>query len=219
MPSRTVEDYLKQIYHEQQRGGRRLVPMGRLATAVGVTPGTATIMIKTLTQAGLVNYEPRTGARLSRKGEQLALHVLRRHRLVELFLVQVLNVDWSDVHDEAEELEHAISDQLLERIAEFLGNPTVDPHGDPIPRADGTVAAPRLLRLTDCKPGAACRVARVMDQDARFLRFIEKQGLKPGANLRIESLDTQADSVTLRLADDSVITLGGAAAGKILVTS
>src|SRR5688572_18830427 len=142
MITSTVENYLKRIYLEHQETRAALVPMGRLAASVGVTPGTATSMIKTLADAGLVAYEPRGGVRLTRKGEKLALHVLRRHRIVELFLVKVLGVDWSDVHKEAEELEHAISESLLERIAAYLGHPGFDPHGDPIPTAEGTIEKP-----------------------------------------------------------------------------
>src|SRR5215471_9542710 len=135
MPSSTVENYLKQIYLEQQSAQGELVSMGRLASVMNVVPGTATSMVKALADSGLVEYEPRSGARLTRGGQQLALHVLRRHRLVELFLVKVLGLDWSEVHEEAEELEHAISDKVLERIDQFLGHPSADPHGDPIPTA------------------------------------------------------------------------------------
>ena len=133
MPSITVENYLKQLYLEQQNKPDELVSMGKLATAMNVVPGTATTMVKALADSGLVEYEPRGGVRLTRGGEQLALHVLRRHRLVELFLVKVLGLDWSEVHPEAEELEHAISEKVLEKIDTLLGNPSVDPHGDPIP--------------------------------------------------------------------------------------
>src|SRR5438477_4591329 len=137
MASITVENYLKQLYLEQQNSSEELVPMGKLATQMGVVPGTATSMVKALADSGLVDYEPRSGARLTRGGQQLALHVLRRHRLVELFLVKVLGLDWSEVHAEAEELEHAVSDKVLERIDSLLGHPSVDPHGDPIPPAKG----------------------------------------------------------------------------------
>src|SRR5437762_1692744 len=145
--SSTVEDYLKQIYLEQQPLKEALVPMGRLAAAMAVTPGTATTMIKALAEANLVSYEPRSGVRLTRAGEQLALHVLRRHRLVELFLVKVLGLDWSEVHEEAEHLEHAISDKVLGKIDAFLGYPSADPHGDPIPTSKGKVSSPKLLSL------------------------------------------------------------------------
>src|SRR5438477_9097535 len=138
MASVTVENYLKQLYLEQQQHAPgELVSMGRLAAVMGVVPGTATTMMKALADSGLVAYEPRGGVRLTRGGEQLALHVLRRHRLVELFLVRVLGMDWSEVHDEAEELEHAVSDKVLERIDALLEHPRVDPHGDPIPPAKG----------------------------------------------------------------------------------
>src|SRR5215467_12258310 len=139
MATSTVENYLKRLYLEQRGSPREMVPMGRFANAMGVVPGTATSMVKALADSGLVEYEPRSGARLTRGGEQLALHVLRRHRLVELFLVKVLGLDWSEVHEEAEELEHAISDKVLERIDALLGHPSVDPHGDPIPTARGQV--------------------------------------------------------------------------------
>ena len=149
MASSTVEDYLKQIYLMQPTPSpAELVSMGKLATAMGVVPGTATSMIKALADSGLVQYEPRGGVRLTHGGEQLALHVLRRHRLVELFLVKVLGLDWSEVHAEAEELEHAVSDKVLNKIDAYLGHPSVDPHGDPIPSAKGKVAEP-----PSCEPG------------------------------------------------------------------
>src|SRR5882724_918609 len=169
MPSITVENYLKQLYLEQQNVSEELVPMGKLASAMGVVPGTATSMVKALADSGLVAYEPRFGAKLTKGGEQLALHVLRRHRLVELFLVKVLGLDWSEVHDEAEELEHAISEKVLQRIDKLLGHPSVDPHGDPIPTAKGKVSEERLVRLPESETGAKVRIARIVDQDARFL--------------------------------------------------
>src|SRR5438067_5037004 len=153
MASITVENYLKQLYLEQQNASEELVPMGKLASAMGVVPGTATSMVKALADSGLVAYEPRFGAKLTRGGEQLALHVLRRHRLVELFLVKVLGLDWSEVHDEAEELEHAISEKVLERIDALLNHPSVDPHGDPIPSAKGQVADAPLTSLAECQIG------------------------------------------------------------------
>src|SRR5256714_5699083 len=164
MASITVENYLKQLYLQQQSAGSELVSMGRLASAMGVVPGTATTMVKALADSGLVAYEPRGGVRLTRGGEQLALHVLRRHRLVELFLVKVLGLDWSEVHDEAEELEHAISDKVLKRMDDVLGHPSVDPHGDPIPTARGKLAVPRRQSLADCPAHKPYRIARVIDQ-------------------------------------------------------
>src|SRR5688500_16239808 len=155
--------------------------MGRLAAAMGVVPGTVTTMVKALGDAGLVEYEPRGGVRLTRHGEQLALHVLRRHRLVELLLVQVLGLDWSEVHAEAEELEHVISEKVLERIDAVLGHPTVDPHGDPIPSAKGKVDSSRLTSLAACEVGKPLKVARVVDQAVAFLQFVERRVLRPSA--------------------------------------
>lgn len=219
MPSSTVEDYVKQIYLEQFEAGAEapLVSMGRLATAMGVVPGTATSMVKALADAGLVDYEPRGGVRLTRGGEKLALHVLRRHRLVELFLVKVLGLDWSEVHDDAEELEHAISDKVLERMDAVLGRPSVDPHGDPIPSAKGKVDASRYPSLADCELNQPFRVARITDQDAGFLQFVDRCGLVPGVGVTVEARDALADAVWVRPGGRRAVTLGTAAAGKILV--
>jgi DtxR family Mn-dependent transcriptional regulator len=217
MPSSTVENYLKQLYLEQQNTPDELVPMGKVASAMGVVPGTATSMVKALADSGLVSYEPRSGAKLTKGGEQLALHVLRRHRLVELFLVKVLGLDWSEVHDEAEELEHAISEKVLDKIDKLLGHPSVDPHGDPIPSAKGKVSEERLAALSSVKPGAKVRIARIVDQDPPFLQFLDRSGLKPGVTLTINGHDPQADAISVKLDSRSPLTLGTSAAQKILV--
>jgi len=223
MPSSTVENYLKQIYLEQQdlreRDGdaHALVSMGKLAGAMAVTPGTATSMIKTLAEANLVDYEPRTGVRLTHAGEQLALHVLRRHRLVELFLVKVLGLDWSEVHDEAEHLEHAISEKVIERIDALLGHPSVDPHGDPIPTSKGKLATPKLESLVDCDLGRPVRIARISDQEPTFLQFLHRSGLTPGVAVTVSGRDANADSVVIKTGQRGGVTLGTAAASKILV--
>jgi DtxR family transcriptional regulator, Mn-dependent transcriptional regulator len=215
MPTITVENYLKQIYL-LQRGGE-LAPMGGLAVAVGVTPGTATSMVKTLSEANLVDYEPRAGVRLTEAGTRLALQVLRRHRLIELFLVQTLGLDWSEVHDEAEELEHAISDKVLEKIDTLLGHPDTDPHGDPIPPPTGSPRQEKLTALNDCAPDTTAQVARVSDQEPAFLRFVDKHGLTPGTHFTVESQNPSADAITVRPHNREPVTLGLAAAGKIMV--
>jgi DtxR family Mn-dependent transcriptional regulator len=221
MPSSTVENYVKQIYLEQQQATHTdeagLVAMGRLASAMGVVPGTATSMIKTLADSGLVQYEPRGGVRLTHGGEQLALHVLRRHRLVELFLVKVLGLDWSEVHAEAEELEHTISDKVLDRMDAYLDHPSVDPHGDPIPSAKGKVPAIRHVSLADCAVERTFRVARVIDQDPAFLQFVERCGLMPGVTVAVQVRDKLADAVWVRPGERRPIPLGTSAAAKILV--
>src|SRR5688500_4135660 len=187
MPSSTVENYLKQIYLEQQAGeDDELVSMGKLASAMAVTPGTATSMIKTLSEANLVDYEPRSGVRLTHAGEQLALHVLRRHRLVELFLVKVLGLDWSEVHEEAEHLEHAISEKVLEKMDALLGRPAADPHGDPIPTSKGKVATQKLQSLAECEVNTPLKIARIADQEPAFLQFLHRSGLTPGVALTVQ---------------------------------
>src|SRR5882762_11211770 len=155
LPSSTVENYLKAIYQGQSTlpAGQRLLPMGQVASAVGVTPGTATTMVKALAESGLAEYEPYSGVRLTRAGQQLAGLVLRRHRLVELFLVQVMGMSWAEVHDEAEQLEHVVSERLIERIDEMLGHPTHDPHGDPIPTPEGEITTRHLDNLLTCPLG------------------------------------------------------------------
>jgi DtxR family Mn-dependent transcriptional regulator len=220
MATPTVENYVKQLYLAQQSAPDEpdlLISMGRLASLMGVVPGTATTMMKALADSGLVAYEPRGGVRLTTGGEQLALHVLRRHRLVEQFLVQALGMDWSEVHQEAEELEHAISDKVLDRIDALLGHPSVDPHGDPIPSPQGQVAVPRHHSLADCPTGTPLRVARVIDQDPAFLQFVDRCGLMPGTPVTVEGRNPQADAVAVRPQDRKPVTLGSAAAGKILV--
>lgn len=216
MPSSTVENYLKQLYLEQQQTNEPLVSMGRLASAMNVVPGTATSMVKALADSGLVVYEPRGGVKLTSGGERLALHVLRRHRLVELFLVKTLGLDWSEVHDEAEELEHAISDKVLDRIDELLGYPSTDPHGDPIPTADGDMSHTASTSLATCTLDQPMRVARVLDQSPGFLQFLDRCGLTPGVIVRVDSRHPQADAVVLHLEGQQPLTLGTAAASKIL---
>ncbi len=217
-PSSTVENYLKAIFQGQSSLGRdqRLVPMGQVASTLGVTPGTATTMVKALAESGLAEYEPYSGVRLSAAGERLAGLVVRRHRLVELFLVQVMGMRWDEVHDDAEQLEHVVSERLIERIDEMLGHPTHDPHGDPIPNPDGTIPKKDLDSLLTCPTGTPLRVTRIADQDPAFLRFIETNGLKPGQPVEVETRDTAADAVMLR-GKDRRITIGARAASKLLV--
>ncbi len=219
MPSSTVEDYLKQLYLQQQDADGKLVATGKLASALGVTPGTATVMVKTLAESDLVLYEPRQGACLTEKGLKLALHVLRRHRLVELFLVQILGLDWSEVRDEAEVLEHAVSEKVLSRIDDVLGHPKVDPHGDQIPSADGEIDRRRLRSLGDCDPGQTVKIARVEDDDPQFLRFADEKGLLPGIEVVIDARDRMADSVTITPAGGRQTVVGTSAAGRIYVTT
>ena len=221
LPSATVENYLKAIFigEGQLLPGERLFPMGHLASALGVAPGTATTMVKALAESGLVEYEPYNGVRLTAAGSRLAALVLRRHRLIELFLVKTMGMSWDEVHDDAEHLEHVVSDRLIERIDEMLGHPEVDPHGDPIPSRDGEIIQRHLESLLSCPLNTAVTVTRVTDQDAAFLRFIESNSLKPGQSIEVEARDEVADSVRLKLPSEKRLTIGTRAASKVLVAT
>jgi DtxR family transcriptional regulator, Mn-dependent transcriptional regulator len=216
MPTSTVEDYLKCILLEQ-RDPESLVSMGQVSAALKVAPGTVTAMVKTLADSGLVTYEPYSGVRLTPPGRQLAAHVLRRHRLIELFLVKVMGMDWSEVHLEAEEMEHAVSDRLVERMDEMLGYPSVDPHGDPIPDVHGVIELPERPSLLTCDLGKLVRVARVADQSREFLQLLERRDLKPGSTLTVDRRDEAADTVELRREGGGEVSLGFRAASKIFV--
>ncbi|MBI2828923.1 MAG: metal-dependent transcriptional regulator [Acidobacteria bacterium] len=219
LPSSTVENYLKAIYLGvgALSPPNRLLPMGHLAAALGVAPGTATTMVKTLSESGLVEYEPYTGVALTLAGEKLAALVVRRHRVVELFLVRVMGYRWDEVHDEAEQLEHVVSDLLIDRMDEMLGRPEVDPHGDPIPDPEGIVKPQPAQTLLTCPLHTQVTITRVIDQDKSFLRFIENHNLKPGESIEVEDRDAVSDSVRVRGKEDQRITIGSRAASKVLV--
>jgi DtxR family Mn-dependent transcriptional regulator len=219
LPSQTVENYLKTIFlaHAALPSSDDLVPMGQLAASLDVVPGTATTMVKALAESGLVHYEPYMGVRLTPAGEKLASLVLRRHRLIELFLVKVLGMSWAEVHDEAERLEHAVSEGLIDRIDDMLGRPAVDPHGDPIPTAEGQMPRPAYVDLLTAPLDTPLVITRVIDQDAGFLRFVETAHLMPGSSVVIEARDQGADAVRLRLPSGERASLGTRAASKVLV--
>jgi len=217
MPTSTVEDYLKQILLGEERAPGVRVSTGALASALEVTPGSVTTMVKALADGGLVEHEPYGGVTLTRAGRQLAMHVLRRHRLIELFLVRVLKLDWSEVHAEAERLEHALSDRVVEKLDELLGFPETDPHGDPIPTADGLVGRAHLPALDSLGAGRRARIVRVADQEPEFLRLLERLGLRPGTRVKVVGRDAAADSLELEIGRDRGATLGLRAAAKIFV--
>ena len=218
VPSSTVENYLKAIYHGVSASpARSLLPMGHLASALGVAPGTATTMVKTLAESGLVDYEPYAGVRLTPAGQKLAALVLRRHRLVELFLVNVMGFRWDEVHEEAEHLEHVVSERLIDRMDEMLGRPAADPHGDPIPDSHGVVKPQHTESLLTCPLHTPVTVTRIVDQDKAFLQFVEGHALKPGTSIEVEARDAAADSVKVRGRGDREVTIGTRAASKLLV--
>ncbi len=211
MPSLTVENYLKAILQTSMRTQSSSVSTGELATALGVLPGTVTSMLKTLDEARLASYTPYEGVVLTESGRKLAMRMLRRHRLIELFLVETL-------HEEAEHMEHAVSDRLIDRIDEFLGRPAYDPHGDPIPAADGNLRGDsnRAVPLTDCSAGTQVKFVRVIDQGAEFLRFLSGSGFSVGIVGTITSNSADAGIVRVKL-DGRSLDLGYPAAAKLLV--
>lgn len=181
--TRSVEDYLKAIYHLTEAGGAAATT--DLAEALALAAPSVSGMLKRLAEQGLVSHEPYRGASLTRTGRREALRVLRRHRVIESFLVARLGYTWDTVHDEAERLEHAASDDLVERLAEALGHPDFDPHGDPIPGADGRLAVRRTVPLTEVAVGATVRIAQVDTDDGERLRWLAEVGLTPGVEITV----------------------------------
>lgn len=216
MASSTVENYLKHILLLSEGAGG-LVSMGGLATALAVVPGTATTMVKALADGGLVDHQPRQGVRLTEAGRRVALSVLRKHRLVETFLVNVLKMDWSAVHAEAEQLEHAISDDVLDRLDALLGHPATDPHGDPIPSRQGKLNSQVYATLATCALAKRLRIVRVTEQSPAFLQFAEQHGLQPGAIVAVADRNLAAGLVAVKKARAKPLSLSLAAAGQILV--
>lgn len=216
MATSTVENYLKHVLLLSEDGDD-LVSMGALATAMEVVPGTATTMVKGMAEEGLVEHQPRYGVKLTPEGRRVALNVLRKHRLVETFLVNVLKMDWSKVHEEAEKLEHAISDDVLDRLDALLGHPTTDPHGDPIPNRQGKLSSQVYATLATCAVDKPLRVVRVTEQSSEFLQFAEHNGLLPGASVRVADRNFTGGLVTLKKIGTRTPALSVAAAGKILV--
>jgi DtxR family transcriptional regulator, Mn-dependent transcriptional regulator len=181
-----AENYAKALYELQARGGTA-IGTNAVAERLGVTPASASGMLKRLADDGVVKYTPYHGARLTPEGERIALEVIRHHRLLELFLAEVLDMHWDRVHNEAEVLEHHISEELEELIAAKLGQPMLDPHGDPIPDRDLAVGADDSVPLTELEPGDTGIFARVSDHDASMLRFLAEREIQPGDRLLVRS--------------------------------
>lgn len=184
MPTISVEDYLKAMYH-LEGPDRDRVKTKALAEHLSVTLPSATSMLKSLSADDLVEYAPYRGALLSESGMRIALRVIRNHRLIEAFLVRTLGYGWDEVHPEAERLEHAVSDDLVDRIDRFLSHPRFDPHGDPIPTADGRIERRQTRSLLEVGPRRTARVVRVLDQSAEVLRYLETLELMPGADVEV----------------------------------
>ena len=184
MRSPAIEDYAKTIYAIAQRG-EGPATTNALAERLGVTPGSVSAMVKKLDDADLVTHTPYRGVRLTATGRRTALEVIRHHRLLELFLAEVLEMPWDRVHQEAEVLEHVLSTELEEIIAAKLGNPTRDPHGDPIPSAEFEIEERETRSLADLQPGDTGVFVRVSDSDSEMLRYLGERGVTPGASLEV----------------------------------
>lgn len=216
MASLTVENYVKAIFKICQQDGNRLATTGRLATALDVSPGTVTSMLKALSESGLATYTPYEGVQLTEAGRELALEIVRRHRLIESFLAKVLDMSWDEIHEDAEQLEHSVSDRLVARIDEFLGHPEFDPHGDPIPTREGRLPDRNLQPLAGCVAGSAFELVQVLDQSTDFLRYLSQSGFLLGCRGEVAANQPEAGIVTVRLADRE-ISLSSDAAQKMLV--
>ncbi len=219
MASLTVENYVKTIHLIATAQSGSPVTTGQIAAALEVSPGTVTSMLKTLDAARLATHRPYEGVALTKAGRVLALRVIRRHRLLELFLLRTLDLTWDEVHDEAEHLEHAVSDLLVERIDAFLGHPDVDPHGDPIPPADGAdpdVGQPPARVLAAGAAGERFRLTRVLDQSAGFLRSLTDSGLVLGVEGEIVKPPDSAGLMSVSIGERT-ITLSTEAATKLVV--
>jgi DtxR family Mn-dependent transcriptional regulator len=214
-PSEAIQNYAKAIYALEQRGNGA-VTNNALAERLGVTPASASSMVKKLDELGLVTHEPYKGVKLTGGGRRVALEVLRHHRLLELYLAESLGVPWDRVHDEAEILEHVLSEELEELISAKLGNPTHDPHGDPIPNAELEIEEQPTQALASLATGSAGVFVRVSDSDPEMLRYLAQLGITPGARFEIVDRQPFGGPLFVRF-HDRVHALGGELAAAMRV--
>ena len=197
--SRSVEDYLKAIYGLAVREGHAATT--DIAERLAVAPASVTGMIKRLAESGHVEHEPYRGVRLTAEGRTAALRVMRRHRVLETYLISKLGYDWASVHEEAERLEHAVSDELIERMAFALGHPQYDPHGAPIPTREGEIEQTAYVPLTDVEVGGRAALRQVGDDDAERLRYLKSIGLVPLAALEVIDRQPFGGPITVRVGE------------------
>ncbi len=215
MLSQSMENYLKVIYGVLEKNERATT--SAIAEIMGIASPSVTAMVKKLAEFKLVTHEPYQGVRLTKVGEKTALEIVRHHRLVELYLAQALGVPWDQVHDEAEKLEHVISEDLEDRISQALGDPTHDPHGAPIPGRDGSIQRLDAQSLSDVQPGRTVTVVEVEDRDPELLRYLGDLKLYPGTRIEVLKVEPYDGPFVLRT-DDREIILGRAAANGIRVS-
>ncbi len=214
MLSDSMENYLKVIYEILEKSDRATT--SSIAERMGIASPSVTSMIKKLAEMKLVTHEPYQGVRLTAVGEKTALEVVRHHRLLELYLAEALGVPWDQVHDEAEKLEHVISEDLEDRIAAALGHPTVDPHGSPIPARDGSFQRVDVTPLVDIAPGVRVIVVEVEDRDPELLRYLGELQLFPGTTVEVTRVEPYDGPIVLRAGGREII-IGRAAAAEIQV--
>jgi len=214
--SQSVEDYLKAIYklEKEDDGG---VSNSRLADEMNVAGASVTNMVKRLAKMGLVEYESYYGSRLTESGEKIALEIIRHHRLLELYLKEMMGYSWDEVHDEAEKLEHHISEQFEDRIAELLNNPKYDPHGDPIPGKDGSMPDEHLHSLLEVNEKTPYIIRRVKNQDPDLLRYLEERNLIPGVKIKVSRREPFDGPVHILVEDEMSVAIGANVASGIYV--
>lgn len=209
-----VEDYLKAIYDLERSG--EPAETNAIARRLAIAPASVSGMIRRLAEQGLITHERYRGARLTAAGRRAALKTLRRHRVIEAYLTQALGYSWDRVHDEAERLEHAASDELIDRMAAAIGEPETDPHGAPIPTRKGTLQEQSVVALSALQPGTSARVARVSDESGDRLRYLAELGIVPGASVRVIAREPFDGPIALRVGDANR-TIGPELASQILV--
>ena len=209
-----AEDYLKAIYELEQRGDS--AGTNDIATRLGIAAASVSGMIPRLARLGLVRAERYKGARLTSAGRAAALQLIRRHRIIESYLVERLGFGWENVHGEAERLEHAASDELIARMADAIGNPTADPHGAPIPTESGEVDETRLDSINDLPEGTEAVVIRMSDRDPEFLRYLDGLGIRPGASVKLAARAPFDGPVTIEV-DGARHAIGANVAARVFI--
>ncbi len=209
-------DHLKAVW---EIGAMETASTKEISSRLSIAPASVTNMLKRLQEMGLVEYERYHGASLTEAGCAEALRLVRRHRLIETFLMEHLSYSWEDVHDEAERLEHAVSDAFTERLADLLRHPEYDPHGSPIPTTDGTIAPDDSRPLSESEAGQRVRISRVSNEDALTLTYLWERGLVPGRPLDVKEIRAVDGVVTVEDEDGGLHSLGGPVAGSIFVRS
>ena len=201
--TRSVEDYLKSVFHLTGQGG--FATTSDIAAMLEVAPPSVSGMMKRLSETGLIEHVPYRGVQLTPQGRRAALQMIRRHRILEVYLTSKLGYDWGDVHVEAERLEHAVSEKLIERMAEALGEPRYDPHGAPIPTASGEIEEAELVTLADAPVGASLVLRQVGDEDPERLHYLAEQALIPGTRLTVTGRQPFNGPVSVRFGDETRI--------------